>query len=397
MNATPGKTATSKPGVRLTDSTLRDGSHAIKHQYTEDHVVKIAGALDKAGLQVIEVTHGDGLAGSTFNYGFGLRSDAELVEAAVKAVDRAKIAVLVLPGLGTVENLREVHGVGAQVARVATHCTEADVSVQHFTAARELGMETVGFLMLSHRIGPDELAKQARIMADAGCQCVYVVDSAGALLPDGVRDRTQALVAELGNDAQVGFHGHQNLSLGVANSIVAYENGARQIDGTLCALGAGAGNSPTEILATVFELMDVPTGVEHRRGVGRGRGGAQADDRAAAGRRSGVDRAGPVRRLQLVPAARRAGRRSVRGVSTRDPAQGRRGRICRRSGGHDHRCCHRTGPAAAGWVTRRKQSAIRAPKYSITAVFARNDQRSNITQQFWWCWSPGADQALDIG
>ena len=259
---TTGNGTTSKPAVRLTDSTLRDGSHAIKHQYTEDHVVKIAGALDKAGIQVIEVTHGDGLSGSTFNYGFGLRTDAQLVEAAVKAVDRAKIAVLVLPGLGTVENLREVHGVGAQVARVATHCTEADVSVQHFAAARELGMETVGFLMLSHRIGPDELAKQARIMADAGCQCVYVVDSAGALLPDGVRDRTQALVAELGSDAQVGFHGHQNLSLGVANSIVAYENGARQIDGTLCALGAGAGNSPTEILATVFELMDVPTGVD---------------------------------------------------------------------------------------------------------------------------------------
>ena len=259
MSTTPETTA--KPAVRLTDSTLRDGSHAIKHQYTEDHVVTIAGALDKAGIGVIEVTHGDGLAGSTFNYGFGLRTDAQLVEAAVKAVDRAKIAVLVLPGLGTVENLREVHGVGAQVARVATHCTEADVSVEHFAAARELGMETVGFLMLSHRIGPDELAKQARIMADAGCQCVYVVDSAGALLPDGVRDRTQALVAELGNDAQVGFHGHQNLSLGVANSIVAYENGARQIDGTLCALGAGAGNSPTEILATVFELMDVPTGV----------------------------------------------------------------------------------------------------------------------------------------
>ena len=260
MSTTPETTA--KPAVRLTDSTLRDGSHAIKHQYTEDHVVTIAGALDKAGIGVIEVTHGDGLAGSTFNYGFGLRTDAQLVQAAVKAVDRAKIAVLVLPGLGTVENLREVHGVGAQVARVATHCTEADVSVEHFAAARELGMETVGFLMLSHRIGPDELAKQARIMADAGCQCVYVVDSAGALLPDGVRDRTQALVAELGNDAQVGFHGHQNLSLGVANSIVAYENGARQIDGTLCALGAGAGNSPTEILATVFELMDVPTGVD---------------------------------------------------------------------------------------------------------------------------------------
>ena len=296
---TPNGTAPSaiiKPSVRLTDSTLRDGSHAIKHQYTEDDVVKIAGALDAAGLQVIEVTHGDGLSGSTFNYGFGLRTDAQLVEAAVRTVKQAKIAVLVLPGLGTVENLREVHGVGAQIARVATHSTEADVSVQHFAAARDLGMETVGFLMLSHRIGPDELAKQARIMADAGCQCVYVVDSAGALLPDGVRDRVQALVAELGDDAQVGFHGHQNLSLGVANSIVAYEAGARQIDGTLCALGAGAGNSPTEILATVFELMDVPTGVDVDLGAGRRRRSAQADDHPACrwpiGRRS--SRAGSV-------------------------------------------------------------------------------------------------------
>ncbi|MET0862891.1 MAG: 4-hydroxy-2-oxovalerate aldolase [Nakamurella sp.] len=254
--------AISKPAVRLTDSTLRDGSHAIKHQFTEADVAKVAGALDAAGLQVIEVTHGDGLAGSSFNYGFGARTDVQLVEAAVRTVKQAKIAVLVLPGLGTVEDLRAVHGVGAGVARVATHCTEADVSVQHFGAARELGMETVGFLMLSHRIGPEDLAKQARIMADAGCQCVYVVDSAGALLPDHVRDRVQALVAELGDDAQVGFHGHQNLSLGVANSIVAYENGARQIDGTLCALGAGAGNSPTEILATTFELLEVPTGVD---------------------------------------------------------------------------------------------------------------------------------------
>ncbi len=255
-------TRTARPFVRLTDSTLRDGSHAVRHQFTTSEVTAVASALDAAGMPVIEVTHGDGLAGSSFNYGFGRCPDAELVAAAVRAVRRARIAVLVLPGLGTVQDLKRVHGAGAQIARVATHCTEADVSVEHFAAARELGMETVGFLMLSHRIGPDELAGQARIMADAGCQCVYVVDSAGALLPDMVRDRVQALVAELGADAQVGFHGHQNLSLGVANSIVAYENGARQIDGTLCALGAGAGNSPTEILATVFDVMGVPTGVD---------------------------------------------------------------------------------------------------------------------------------------
>lgn len=255
-------TTTAKPFVRLTDSTLRDGSHAVRHQFTTTNVTDVVTALDAAGVSVIEVTHGDGLAGSSFNYGFGRHTDAELVTAAVQAATQAKIAVLVLPGLGTVHDLKEVHSAGARIARVATHCTEADVSVEHFAAARELGMETVGFLMLSHRIGPEQLAGQARIMADAGCQCVYVVDSAGALLPDMVRDRVQALVAELGNDAQVGFHGHQNLSLGVANSIVAYENGARQIDGTLCALGAGAGNSPTEILATVFDVMGIPTGVD---------------------------------------------------------------------------------------------------------------------------------------
>ena len=187
-----------KPAVRLTDSTLRDGSHAVRHQFTTTDVVEIAGALDRAGIQVIEVTHGDGLAGSSFNYGFGRQTDVELVAAAAGAVKRARIAVLLLPGLGTVHDLRQAHAAGASVARIATHSTEADVSVQHFGAARELGMETVGFLMLSHRTSPDALAGQARIMADAGCQCIYVVDSAGALLPDGVQARVEALVAELG-------------------------------------------------------------------------------------------------------------------------------------------------------------------------------------------------------
>jgi 4-hydroxy 2-oxovalerate aldolase len=208
------------------------------------------------------VTHGDGLAGSTFNYGFSATDEIELIKTAAETAKRAKIAVLLLPGLGTVEDLKRAHDVGASVVRVATHCTEADVSIQHFGAARDLGMETVGFLMLSHRTTPEHLAEQARIMADAGCQCVYVVDSAGALLPDGVAERVTALVAELGTDAQVGVHAHQNLSLGVANSIAGYRAGARQIDGTLCALGAGAGNSPTEILATAFERLGVPTGVD---------------------------------------------------------------------------------------------------------------------------------------
>jgi len=250
------------PAIRLTDTTLRDGSHAVAHQFTREQVRDVVAGLDAAGMPVIEVTHGDGLAGSTFNYGFSATDEIELIRTAAETAKQAKIAVLLLPGLGTVEDLKRAHDVGASVVRVATHCTEADVSIQHFGAARDLGMETVGFLMLSHRTTPEHLAEQARIMADAGCQCVYVVDSAGALLPDGVSERVTALVAELGTDAQVGVHAHQNLSLGVANSIAGYRAGARQIDGTLCALGAGAGNSPTEILATAFERLGVPTGVD---------------------------------------------------------------------------------------------------------------------------------------
>jgi 4-hydroxy 2-oxovalerate aldolase len=248
--------------VRITDTTLRDGSHAVSHRFTTEQVRAVTRALDEAHVPVIEVTHGDGLAGSSFNYGFSHTSDLELIEAAAEEAKSAKIAVLLLPGLGTVADMRKARDAGASVVRIATHCTESDISIQHFAAAKELGLETVGFLMLSHRIDGAELARQARIMADAGCECVYVVDSAGWLLPDDVTERVGALVAELGEDAQVGFHGHQNLSLGVANSLAAYTAGARQIDGTLCALGAGAGNTPTEILATVFERLKVHTGLD---------------------------------------------------------------------------------------------------------------------------------------
>ena len=248
--------------VRITDTTLRDGSHAMAHRFTTDQVRAVVTALDAAGVEVIEVTHGDGLGGSSFNYGFSAVPDVELVAAAADTARRARIAVLLLPGLGTAADLRQAHDAGATVARIATHCTEADIAVQHFGVARDLGMETVGFLMLSHMSTPDALAAQARVMADAGCQCVYVVDSAGSLLPDEATARVAALVAELGGQAQVGLHGHQNLSLGVANSLAAYQAGARQIDGTLCALGAGAGNSPTEVLAAAFAKMGVPTGID---------------------------------------------------------------------------------------------------------------------------------------
>lgn len=248
--------------VRLVDTTLRDGSHAMAHQFTEKQVRDTVRALDDAGISLIEVTHGDGLGGSTFNYGFSLVDERKLIAAAVDEAKQAKIAVLLLPGLGTVSDLRAAADLGAGAVRIATHCTEADVSIQHFGAARDLGLETVGFLMLSHMSSPEDLGKQARIMVDAGCQCVYVVDSAGALILDDASDRVAALVAELGDEAQVGYHGHQNLSFGVANSVLACRAGARQIDGSLAALGAGAGNSPTEVLAATFERLGIKTGVD---------------------------------------------------------------------------------------------------------------------------------------
>ncbi|TCP53531.1 4-hydroxy 2-oxovalerate aldolase [Tamaricihabitans halophyticus] len=248
--------------LRLVDTTLRDGSHAMAHQFTEANVRDTVRALDTAGISLIEVTHGDGLGGSTFNYGFSLVDERVLIKAAAEEARNATIAVLLLPGLGTVTDLRAAADLGAGAVRIATHCTEADVSTQHFTEARKLGLETVGFLMLSHMSEPGALAKQARIMVDAGCQCVYVVDSAGALILEEAGDRIAALVAEVGDTAQVGYHGHQNLSFGVANSVLAYRAGARQIDGSLVALGAGAGNSPTEVLAATFDRLGIRTGVD---------------------------------------------------------------------------------------------------------------------------------------
>jgi 4-hydroxy 2-oxovalerate aldolase len=248
--------------VRLTDSTLRDGSHALAHQFTEEQVRAVVHALDRSNVEVIEVSHGDGLGGSSFNYGFSGVDEFDLIAAAVDEARTARIAVLLLPGLGTIDHLRRARDVGASVARIATHFTEADISVQHFGAARDLGMETVGFLMRSHRIGPEALAKQARVMVDAGAECVYVVDSAGALVLADAQARVRALVAEIGDQAQVGFHGHQNLSLGVANSVLAVQGGARQVDGALCALGAGAGNAPTEVLAATFDKLSIDTGID---------------------------------------------------------------------------------------------------------------------------------------
>jgi 4-hydroxy 2-oxovalerate aldolase len=245
---------------RLTDTTLRDGSHALSHRFTEEQVRAIAGALDAAGVPVIELSHGDGLGGSSFNYGFSARDERDLLAEAADVVRRAKLAVLLLPGIGVAWDLKVVREIGAGVARIATHCTEADIAEQHIRMAKELGMEAVGFLMMSHMVEPPKLVEQARLMESYGADCVYVVDSAGALTIPQARERVRALRDALG--CEIGFHAHNNLSLAVANSLAAIEEGATQIDGCLSGLGAGAGNCPIEILAAVCDRLGIPTGVD---------------------------------------------------------------------------------------------------------------------------------------
>ncbi len=245
---------------RLIDSTLRDGSHAVSHQYTVEQVVPIVKGLDAAGVQVIEVTHGDGLAGSSFNYGFSAVDEMQLIEAAVAATTHAQIAVLLVPGIGTLDELRRARDLGVSVVRVAVHCTEADITEQHITIAKELGMEAIGFLMMSHMNTPKGLLEQARLMQGFGADTVYIADSAGAMTTNDVRARVAEMVGGL--DVPLGVHAHQNLSLAVANSIAAYEEGARNLDGTSAGLGAGAGNCPTEILAAVCEKNGIVSGVD---------------------------------------------------------------------------------------------------------------------------------------
>lgn len=248
--------------IKVHDMSLRDGMHPKRHQITIEQMKTIAKGLDEAGVPLIEVTHGDGLGGASVNYGFPAASDEEYLRAVIPLLKQAKVSALLLPGIGTVDHLKMAADCGVTTIRVATHCTEADVSEQHISLGRKMGLDTVGFLMMAHMIEPAQLIEQARLMESYGANCIYATDSAGYMLPDDVTARIGALREALKPETEIGFHGHHNLSMGVANSIAAVAAGARRIDCACGGMGAGAGNTPMEVFVAVCNRMGIETGVD---------------------------------------------------------------------------------------------------------------------------------------
>ena len=248
--------------VTLHDMSLRDGMHPKRHQISLEQMVSVASALDAAGVPLIEVTHGDGLGGASINYGFPAHADEDYLKAVAPRMQRARISALLIPGIGTIDHLHMAKDCGVGCIRVATHCTEADVAEQHIARSRKLGLDTVGFLMMAHMVSPQELARQGKLMESYGANVVYCTDSAGYMLPDDVTARIAALRAVLEPATDIGFHGHHNLAMGVANSLAAVEAGAVRIDGSVAGLGAGAGNTPLEVFNAVLARMGAETGVD---------------------------------------------------------------------------------------------------------------------------------------
>lgn len=248
--------------ITVHDMTLRDGMHPKRHQMTLEQMKSVACGLDAAGVPLIEVTHGDGLGGSSVNYGFPAHTDEEYLSTVIPLMKQAKVSALLLPGIGTVDHLKMAHELGVSTIRVATHCTEADVSEQHISMARKMGMDTVGFLMMAHMNSAEGLVKQAKLMESYGANCIYITDSAGYMLPDDVKERLCSVRQALKPETELGFHGHHNLAMGIANSLAAVEVGANRIDAAAAGLGAGAGNTPMEVLVAVCARMGIETGVD---------------------------------------------------------------------------------------------------------------------------------------
>ena len=252
-----------KKEITVHDMCLRDGMHAKRHQITVNEMVKISTAMDEAGIPMIEVTHGDGLGGASVNYGFPTAKDEEYLTAVCKEMKNAKISALLLPGIGTVDHMRMAVDCGISTIRIATHCTEADISQQHLAMARSIdNLDTVGFLMMAHMVEAEELVTQLKMMEDFGAHCVYITDSAGYMLPDDVTSRVALARAELKPETELGFHGHHNMAMGVANSVAAVAAGANRIDASLAGLGAGAGNTPLEVFVAVCDRMGIETGID---------------------------------------------------------------------------------------------------------------------------------------
>ena len=248
--------------ITVHDMTLRDGMHPKRHLISLEQMKTVACGLDAAGVPLIEVTHGDGLGGSSVNYGFPSHTDEEYLGAVIPLMKQAKVSALLLPGIGTVDHLKMAYDLGVSTIRVATHCTEADVSEQHISMARKMGMDTVGFLMMAHMNSAEGLVKQAKLMESYGANCIYITDSAGYMLPDDVKERLSAVRQALNAETELGFHGHHNMAMGIANSLAAIEVGANRIDAAAAGLGAGAGNTPMEVLVAVCARMGIETGVD---------------------------------------------------------------------------------------------------------------------------------------
>lgn len=248
--------------ITLHDMSLRDGMHAKQHQISLNEMVAVATAMDEAGMPMIEIAHGDGLGGGSVNYGFPAHSDEDYLNAVVPKMKQARISALLLPGIGTVDHLKMARDCGVSTIRVATHCTEADASQQHIGQARNMNMDTVGFLMMAHMASPEKILEQAKLMVSYGANCIYATDSAGYMLPDDVTARIALLRAELPAEVEIGFHGHHNLGMGIANSLAAIEAGASRIDGSVAGLGAGAGNTPLEVLVAVLDRMGAASGID---------------------------------------------------------------------------------------------------------------------------------------